>query len=999
MANTPNMNLDLPVVTETPGPEWANQLNEALNVVDGHNHTPGFGAQVPTAGLNINADVDFNGNAASDVKSIALTSQNANDQTYLRNIYSKLGDLWYNNEANQAVQITDGGSIAGGGGGGGTPVVVQGEIFVSKNGNDSTGTGSATAPFLTIGQALIHAASMYAATDYIRINVGPGVYAENVTITRQRTVILGANTAPEELTTVISGYVSIDCPTAASKFQDVIGLTGIQINCTSANASLQIIGTGLFLVSVNECYITTGTTDQSAVLCTASNAGRPAVYFKNSIITRYANLSIGTVMLLTRGDVRIDNVRLYASVTGTSIGIDISNNATLFANNLLLEKSTSNAGISVYSSVANIPLVLSNSSITVSYIGASAVSAISLAVSGGASAFIYNSLLTVNGTGANQYAIAGAPPIGVAFYYSQISFGGLNTTVSPVISAAAVQLSRLGITPVVNGGTGLSAPGPAGNVLTSTGAGWTTSTPVVPPALTNWTEAQAAYGGRTIDSFTAVAAGADADGVISPKGNGALLGDIPDGAATGGDVRGIYATDWQRTRSVSNRVAAGDYSTISGGADNRANAYGAVVAGGQGNIIAGASPSQYAVIAGGSGNTASGVASALVGGASNGVAGDYGFVGSGQNNSAAGQYGTVVAGNNNNAGTVATTHGFIGNGSSNIVSASYGSIVGGDSNVNRSTYGSIGGGQSNVLANATSHGTVAGGRSNYAGQYAVVAGGYGNTAATSYSAIVGGTGNAGGYGSYNFVGGGEANTELPPIFAGYESSYYVIGGGQENQVKGSSHGFIGGGNGNDIIGRKASCAGGFYNKAHGQHSAIPGGSGADTRGVDGRFAFASGNPEPDYDNRRGVTQMTINVPFKDTTDASTVQLTMNGLAPSGPSLGTYNWTNVLVFASSEAQLHYGAMKVRVEVIARNRNTAVTDVKGWTIEGIATRSGDAATTAVTGVTSTTFGAGLVGATATLVADTTTGGIAVEVAGLVGTNIRWAATVYVTEIKIY
>lgn len=871
MSHTPNMDLDLPVVTETTGPEWANKLNEALNTVDGHNHTPGFGVQVPTAGLNIDADVDFNGNAASDVKSIALTSQNADDQTHLRNIYSKLGDLWYNNEVNQAVQITDGSSLAGGGGGGGTPVVVQGEIFVSKNGNDSTGTGSATAPFLTIGQALLHAAAMYAATDYVRINVGPGVYAENVMITRHRTVILGANTAPEELTTVISGYVSINCPSAASKYQDVIGLTGIQINCTSSDDALQVLGTGLFLVSINECYITTGTTNQYAVSVLNTNATRCAVYFKNSIVTRYANASTAGVMLLSRGDVRIDNVRVYASVTGSSTGIDILNNATLFANNLLIDKSTSGAGISIAASTTSIPLVLSNSSISVSYGGASGVSAISIYNSLGAGAFIYNSLLTVNVTGAGQYAIAGAPPFGVSFYYSELSFGGLNSTVSPVVSGAAVQLPRLGITPVANGGTGLSAPGTAGNVLTSNGTAWVSSTPTTPAALANWTEAQAAFGGKTIDSFTAVASGSDADAAVVAKGSGALLAQIPDGTATGGNIRGQYAVDWQHSRSVSNRVASGNYSVVGGGSEN----------------------------------TASGLNSTVAGGASNGAS----------------------------------------------------------------------------------------------GQYSTIAGGSSNTAGTNYSAVVGGQGNGTGtYGSHGFIGAGLSNNCIVNPVGGYDSQYWGIVSGESNEIQAGSHSIIGAGIGNDIIGRRSVVGGGKFNKTHGDDSVIPGGFGADTRGTGGRLSFASGNPEVDYDGRRGNAQMSIIAPFRDTSDATPTQLTTDGNAPFPPG-GDFSFSNGLVFAASAAQNHYGAMKIRAEVIARNKNTGVTDVAAWTIEGIATRTGTAASTAVTSVTSTTFGTGLVGSTATLVADTTSGGVAVEVTGLAGTNIRWCATIYATEIKIY
>jgi len=46
MATTPEMGLDLPVPGTTAGPTWANKLNTALTVVDGHDHSPGHGAAV-----------------------------------------------------------------------------------------------------------------------------------------------------------------------------------------------------------------------------------------------------------------------------------------------------------------------------------------------------------------------------------------------------------------------------------------------------------------------------------------------------------------------------------------------------------------------------------------------------------------------------------------------------------------------------------------------------------------------------------------------------------------------------------------------------------------------------------------------------------------------------------------------------------------------------------------------------------------------------------------
>jgi hypothetical protein len=55
MPNTttsPLMGMPVPVVGTDPGPDWANNLNACLSIIDGHNHTTGEGAPIPFAGLS-----------------------------------------------------------------------------------------------------------------------------------------------------------------------------------------------------------------------------------------------------------------------------------------------------------------------------------------------------------------------------------------------------------------------------------------------------------------------------------------------------------------------------------------------------------------------------------------------------------------------------------------------------------------------------------------------------------------------------------------------------------------------------------------------------------------------------------------------------------------------------------------------------------------------------------------------------------------------------------
>lgn len=110
---TPFMDLELPVVSEQIGPTWADELNAALEVIDAHTHASGRGVQVPTAGLNINAALSFNGVKAYDLFStqydpvtVPLTgASNANS------VSVSGGNLYYTNGSGISVQITSGGSV------------------------------------------------------------------------------------------------------------------------------------------------------------------------------------------------------------------------------------------------------------------------------------------------------------------------------------------------------------------------------------------------------------------------------------------------------------------------------------------------------------------------------------------------------------------------------------------------------------------------------------------------------------------------------------------------------------------------------------------------------------------------------------------------------------------------------------------------------------------------------------------------------------------------
>lgn len=118
MATTPNMNLDLPDVGTTAGPEYASKNNAAFDAVDTHDHTSGKGVQVPTAGINVNADFTFNSYNVEGIRTARLdnltgTPTGVDD---VRVIYAKSDELFYRDSAGQEIQITNNGFVNSGSG-------------------------------------------------------------------------------------------------------------------------------------------------------------------------------------------------------------------------------------------------------------------------------------------------------------------------------------------------------------------------------------------------------------------------------------------------------------------------------------------------------------------------------------------------------------------------------------------------------------------------------------------------------------------------------------------------------------------------------------------------------------------------------------------------------------------------------------------------------------------------------------------------------------------
>jgi hypothetical protein len=109
------MNLPVPEVGIEPGPNYANDVNNSLGIIDQHNHAFGSGVQVTPTGLNINTDLTINSNNLTALRSIRFTPQSAPLAliTDIGCIYESGVDLWYNDGLGNQVRITASGGVAG----------------------------------------------------------------------------------------------------------------------------------------------------------------------------------------------------------------------------------------------------------------------------------------------------------------------------------------------------------------------------------------------------------------------------------------------------------------------------------------------------------------------------------------------------------------------------------------------------------------------------------------------------------------------------------------------------------------------------------------------------------------------------------------------------------------------------------------------------------------------------------------------------------------------
>jgi len=110
---TPNMLLIQPTIGVDSGLTWEQAANANSAIIDGHNHTSGYGVQIPPAGLNINSDLTFLDNNATNLRSVRFFPQASPLalSTDLGCLYESGVDLYYNDGSGNQIQLTAAGNV------------------------------------------------------------------------------------------------------------------------------------------------------------------------------------------------------------------------------------------------------------------------------------------------------------------------------------------------------------------------------------------------------------------------------------------------------------------------------------------------------------------------------------------------------------------------------------------------------------------------------------------------------------------------------------------------------------------------------------------------------------------------------------------------------------------------------------------------------------------------------------------------------------------------
>jgi len=359
------------------------------------------------------------------------------------------------------------------GSGGGSIISVDKVVYVAKTGTQY-GSGTLAAPFNNIQSAIDFASSSYPThSEPVFIYVLPGLYEEDVTVTRKNLYIKSfANKAESKLVT-FKGKTTINIPNATQKYNEIVAFEGIFFHgkADTADAALYL-SSGSYATYVKDCYLYTLNASNASVLRATGSFSSKKIILQNCIFNASGSSGVNQPIIDLRGcNTKIDTLELYSETGGTGNGINVNSDGIVSVDRAIIAPSTT--GYPVYNASTRTPTLSSPYSLLLT--NSSVGSANGTSIYCANYTFLWNVLL------ANATPKVSGPSALVNVYYSQLTAGSKITwdTITPValheefgrVTAETISIkSNLIISSGSNKPTGtatLNAGNPASVVVTN----------------------------------------------------------------------------------------------------------------------------------------------------------------------------------------------------------------------------------------------------------------------------------------------------------------------------------------------------------------------------------------------------------------------------------------------------------------------------------------------------------------------------------------------------
>lgn len=195
-------------------------------------------------------------------------------------------------------------------------------IYVEKTGNDGTADGSFFKPFLTIQAAHNYAASNIPAANNVHIMIGPGDYNESVTITRVKTMLIGATDSQTKTTSL--NTITVNVTTSVSGvFNDIISIDNLLLSNSSASSILTLGGNQRYTFIASRSYLFTDGATGACLQVTNTSVGGIKVRFMDCILQNTSSSAVCAAFTNTFNG-RFDLCTLYAG-SNSCMSITTSN--------------------------------------------------------------------------------------------------------------------------------------------------------------------------------------------------------------------------------------------------------------------------------------------------------------------------------------------------------------------------------------------------------------------------------------------------------------------------------------------------------------------------------------------------------------------------------------------------------------------------------------------------------------------------------------------------